>query len=219
MSVFKRIKDIVNSNINSLLDKAKDPEKMMKLMISEIDKAIIDTKASTSGKMADLKSVEKRVADTEKAVSRWQERTELAIVKGSDEMAKEAIKERKANEELLSSLKNDRALLMAEVEEGKKELETLNEKLDETKKRLETYVLNKMETKSKAKVEKPKAEPKRDMHFEEMENRINRLEAYRELSKKTQELKKEEKTAEEKLEELEIENEIARIKSEKGIKV
>ena len=140
MSVFKRIKDIVNSNINSLLDKAEDPEKMMKLMISEIDKAIIDTKASTSGKMADLKSVEKRIADTEKAVSRWQERTELAIVKGSDEMAKEAIKERKANEELLSSLKNDRALLMAEVEEGKKELETLNEKLDETKKRLETYV-------------------------------------------------------------------------------
>ena len=52
-----------------------------------------------------------------------------------------------------------------------------------------------------------------------MENRINRLEAYRELSKKTQEPKKEEKTAEEKLEELEIENEIARIKSEKGIKV
>ena len=94
MSVFKRIKDIVNSNINSLLDKAEDPEKMMKLMISEIDKAIIDTKASTSGKMADLKSVEKRIADTEKAVSRWQERTELAIVKGSDEMAKEAIKER-----------------------------------------------------------------------------------------------------------------------------
>ena len=219
MSVFKRIKDIVNSNINSLLDKAEDPEKMMKLMISEIDKAIIDTKASTSGKMAALKSVEKRIADTEKAVSRWQERTELAIVKGSDEMAKEAIKERKANEELLSSLKNDRALLMAEVEEGKKELETLNEKLDETKKRLETYVPNKMEPKSKAKVEKPKAEPKRDMLFEEMENRINRLEAYRELSKKTQEPKKEEKTAEEKLEELEIENEIARIKSEKGIKV
>ena len=219
MSVFKRIKDIVNSNINSLLDKAEDPEKMMKLMISEIDKAIIDTKASTSGKMADLKSVEKRIADTEKAVSRWKERTELAIVKGSDEMAKEAIKERKANEELLSSLKNDRALLMAEVEEGKKELETLNEKLDETKKRLETYVPNKMEAKSKAKVEKPKAEPKRDMHFEEMENRINRLEAYRELSKKTQEPKKEEKTAEEKLEELEIENEIARIKSEKGIKL
>ena len=219
MSVFKRIKDIVNSNINSLLDKAEDPEKMMKLMISEIDKAIIDTKASTSGKMADLKSVEKRIADTEKAVSRWQERTELAIVKGSDEMAKEAIKERKANEELLSSLKNDRALLMAEVEEGKKELETLNEKLDETKKRLETYFPKKMEAKSKAKVEKPKAAPKRDTRFEEMENRINRLEAYRELSKKTQEPKKEEKTAEEKLEELEIENEIARIKSEKGIKL
>ena len=219
MSVFKRIKDIVNSNINSLLDKTEDPEKMLKLRISEMDEAILNLKASTAANMANLKSVEKRVDEAEKAVSRWQERAELAVVKGSEEMAKEAIKERKANEELLSSLKNDRALLMAEVEEGKKELETLNEKLDETKKRLETYVPKKMEAKSKAKVEKPKAAPKRDTRFEEMENRINRLEAYRELSKKTQEPKKEEKTAEEKLEELEIENEIARIKSEKGIKV
>ena len=96
MSVFKRIKDIVNSNINSLLDKAEDPEKMLKLMISEMDEAILNLKASTAAKMANLKSVEKRVDEAEKAVSRWQERAELAIDKGSDEMAKEAIKERKS---------------------------------------------------------------------------------------------------------------------------
>ena len=96
MSVFKRIKDIVNSNINSLLDKTEDPEKMLKLMISEMDEAILNLKASTAAKMANLKSVEKRIDEAEKAVSRWQERAELAVVKGSDEMAKEAIKERKS---------------------------------------------------------------------------------------------------------------------------
>ena len=217
MSVFKRIKDIVNSNINSLLDKAEDPEKMLKLMIGEMDEAIIKMKSDTAAKMANLKSVEKKVEEAEKAVSRWQERAELAIDKGSDEMAKEAIKERKVAEEILDSLRNDKAVLQKEVEEGKKELETLSSKLEEAKERLRTIPLKKEVVKTKE--EKTKPTPRPNTRFEELENRINRLEAYRELSMKKEEPKKKEKTAEEKLEDLEIENEIAKIKAEKGIEV
>ena len=217
MSVFKRIKDIVNSNINSLLDKAEDPEKMLKLMIGEMDEAIIKVKSDTAAKMANLKSVEKKVEEAEKAVSRWQERAELAIDKGSDEMAKEAIKERKVAEEILDSLRNDKAVLEKEVEEGKRELETISSKLVEAKERLRTIPLKKEVVKTKE--EKTKPTPRPNTRFEELENRINRLEAYRELSKKKEEPKKEEKTAEEKLEDLEIENEIAKIKAEKGIEV
>lgn len=217
MSVFKRIKDIVNSNINSLLDKAEDPEKMLKLMIGEMDEAIIKVKSDTAAKMANLKSFEKKVEEAEKAVSRWQERAELAIDKGSDEMAKEAIRERKVAEEILDSLRNDKAVLEKEVEEGKKELETLSSKLVEAKERLRTIPLKKEVVKTKE--EKTKPTPRPNTRFEELENRINRLEAYRELSMKMEEPKKEEKTAEEKLEDLEIENEIAKIKAEKGIEV
>ena len=217
MSVFKRIKDIVNSNINSLLDKAEDPEKMLKLMIGEMDEAIIKMKSDTAAKMANLKSVEKKVEEAEKAVSRWQERAELAIDKGSDEMAKEAIKERKVAEEILDSLRNDKAVHEKEVEEGKKELETLSSKLEEAKERLRTMPPKKEVV--KVKEEKTKPTPRPNTRFEELENRINRLEAYRELSMKKEEPKKEEKTAEEKLEDLEIENEIAKIKAEKGIEV
>ena len=217
MSIFKRIKDIVNSNINSLLDKAEDPEKMLKLMIGEMDEAIIKVKSDTAAKMANLKSVEKKVEEAEKAVSRWQERAELAIDKGSDEMAKEAIRERKVAEEILDSLRNDKAILEKEVEEGKKELETLSSKLVEAKERLRTMPPKKEVV--KVKEEKTKPTPRPNTRFEELENRINRLEAYRELSMKKEEPKKKEKTAEEKLEDLEIENEIAKIKAEKGIEV
>ena len=217
MSIFKRIKDIVNSNINSLLDKAEDPEKMLKLMIGEMDEAIIKVKSDTAAKMANLKSVEKKVEEAEKAVSRWQERAELAIDKGSDEMAKEAIRERKVAEEILDSLRNDKAVLQKEVEEGKKELETLSSKLVEAKERLRTMPPKKEVV--KVKEEKTKPTPRPNTRFEELENRINRLEAYRELSMKKEEPKKKEKTAEEKLEDLEIENEIAKIKAEKGIEV
>ena len=217
MSVFKRIKDIVNSNINSLLDKAEDPEKMLKLMIGEMDEAIIKMKSDTAAKMANLKSVEKRIEEAEKAVSRWQERAELAIDKGSDEMAKEAIRERKVAEEILDSLRNDKDVLQKEVEEGKKELETLSSKLEEAKERLRTIPPKKEVVKTKE--EKTKPTPRPNTRFEELENRINRLEAYRELSEKKEESKKEEKTAADMLEELEIENEIAKIKEAKGINV
>ena len=217
MSVFKRIKDIVNSNINSLLDKTEDPEKMLKLMISEMDEAILNLKASTAANMANLKSVEKRVDEAEKAVSRWQERAELAVVKGSDEMAKEAIKERKEAEEILDSVRKDKAILEKEVEEGKKELETLYSKLEEAKERLKTIPPKKEVVKIKEEKTKPALRP--NTRFEELENRINRIEAYRELSEKKEEPKKEEKTAAEMLEELEIENEIAKIKEAKGINV
>ena len=217
MSVFKRIKDIVNSNINSLLDKTEDPEKMLKLMISEMDEAILNLKASTAAKMANLKSVEKRIDEAEKAVSRWQERAELAVVKGSDEMAKEAIKERKEAEEILDSVRKDKAILEKEVEEGKKELETLYSKIEDAKERLKTIPLKKEVVKIKEEKTKPALRP--STRFEELENRINRIEAYRELSEKKEEPKKEEKTAAEMLEELEIENEIAKIKEAKGINV
>lgn len=215
MSVFKRIKDIVNSNINSLLDKTEDPKKMLKLMISEMEEAVIDLKASISAKMADLKTIEKRAGEAEKAVSRWQERVELAVVKGSDEMAKEAIKERKAFEELLKETKNQETILKSEVEEGKKELEEFGNKILEAKEKLKAIPPKKTEV--KVKEERKKIIPPKTTRFEEMENRINRLEAYRELSAKKEEIKKEEKSAEEKIEELEIEDEIARIKREKGI--
>ncbi|MGN1189978.1 MAG: PspA/IM30 family protein [Candidatus Ornithospirochaeta sp.] len=217
MSVFKRIKDIVNSNINSLLDKAEDPEKMLKLMISEMEEAIIDVKASTSAKMADMKTAEKRTAEAEKAVSRWQERAELAVLKGSDEMAKEAIKERKAAEEIFETLKKEYVALQKEVEEGKKELENLQNKLVEVKERLASLPPKKETVKVKEEKAKPVARP--NTRFEEMENRINRLEAYRELSAKKEEPKKEEKTMEEKIADLEIEDEIVRIKKEKGIAI
>ena len=217
MSVFKRIKDIVNSNINSLLDKTEDPEKMLKLMISEMDEAILNLKATTAAKMANLKSVEKRVDEAEKAVSRWQERAELAVVKGSDEMAKEAIKERKEAEEILDSVRKDKAILEKEVEEGKKELETLYSKIEDAKERLKTIPPKKEVVKIKEEKTKPALRP--NTRFEELENRINRIEAYRELSEKKEEPKKEEKTAAEMLEELEIENEIAKIKEAKGINV
>ena len=211
MSIFTRFKDIVNSNINSLLDKAEDPEKMLRLMIGEMEDTVIDLKTTTAARMAEAIRSEKKVDEAKATVERWQGRAELAIEKGKDDLAREALIEKKHAQEAYERALENISSLKKSVEEGKEEIRTLEDKIKAAKDKLATLQR-----------EQARAQERRDSsinlnaRFEEMENRINRMNAYNDLSKKS-----EEKSAEEKFSEMEkndeIEAEIERIKKEKGI--
>ena len=92
MSVFRRIKTIVDSNINSFLDKAEDPEKLNRLMIAEMEEAAGRAENEVKKLEEEMEESGKRVEEAEKAISRWQKRAEMAIDKGQDDMAKEAVR-------------------------------------------------------------------------------------------------------------------------------
>ena len=211
MSIFTRFKDIVNSNINSLLDKAEDPEKMLRLMIGEMEDTVIDLKTTTAARMAEAIRSEKKVDEAKATVERWQGRAELAIEKGKDDLAREALIEKKRAQEAYERALENISSLKKSVEEGKEEIRTLEDKIKAAKAKLTTLQR-----------EQERAQERRDSsvnlnaRFEEMENRINRMNAYNDLSKKS-----EEKSAEAKFSEMEkneeIEAEIERIKKEKGI--
>ena len=211
MSIFTRFKDIVNSNINSLLDKAEDPEKMLRLMIGEMEDTVIDLKTTTAARMAEAIRSEKKVEEAKATVERWQARAELAIEKGKDDLAREALIEKKHAQEVYERALENISSLKKSVEEGKEEIRTLEDKIKAAKDKLATLQR-----------EQARAQERRDSsvnlnaRFEEMENRINRMNAYNDLGKKS-----EEKSAEEKFSEMEkndeIEAEIERIKKEKGI--
>ena len=211
MSIFTRFKDIVNSNINSLLDKAEDPEKMLRLMIGEMEDTVIDLKTTTAARMAEAIRSEKKVDEAKATVDRWQARAELAIEKGKDDLAREALVEKKHAQEVYERALENISSLKKSVEEGKEEIRTLEDKIKAAKDKLASLQR-----------EQARAQERRDSsvnlnaRFEEMENRINRMNAYNDLSKKS-----EEKSAEEKFSEMEkndeIEAEIERIKKEKGI--
>ena len=211
MSIFTRFKDIVNSNINSLLDKAEDPEKMLRLMIGEMEDTVIDLKTTTAARMAEAIRSEKKVDEAKATVERWHGRAELAIEKGKDDLAREALIEKKHAQEAYERALENISSLKKSVEEGKEEIRTLEDKIKAAKAKLTTLQR-----------EQERAQERRDSsvnlnaRFEEMENRINRMNAYNDLSKKS-----EEKSAEAKFSEMEkneeIEAEIERIKKEKGI--
>ncbi len=211
MSIFTRFKDIVNSNINSLLDKAEDPEKMLRLMITEMEDTVIDLKTSTASRMAEAIRLDKKVTEAENTVKRWQDRAELALEKGKEDLAREALLEKRTATENLNRTKASLESVKTAVEEGKKEIATLEEKVKVAKDKLEN-----LQREAKRAEEKHNETVNLNARFEDLENRINRMNAYTELSKK-----QEEESAESRFKKMEtnqeIEDEILRIKKEKGL--
>ena len=82
MGVFTRFRDIISSNINAMLDKAEDPEKMVRLMIQEMEDTLVEIRASCAGAMATKKKIERQLEQVRSRADQWANRAELAVEKG-----------------------------------------------------------------------------------------------------------------------------------------
>lgn len=209
MGIFTRFKDIVNSNINALLDKAEDPEKMLRLMIQEMEDTVIEMKSSCAREMAEEIRMGKRIKEAEEAVERWQQRAVLAIDKGREDMAREALLEKRSAQENLEKLKSGFKSLSDSVANGKDEIKTLEDKLEQAKDKLKAL----QEKQAAMQREKMMNDSSIQSRFDEMEDRINKMAAWNELGKK-------ESSAENRFQKMErdqeIEAELERMKMEKN---
>ncbi|RDE22720.1 phage shock protein PspA [Motiliproteus coralliicola] len=116
MGIFSRFQDIVNSNITSLLDRAEDPKKMIRQMIQEMEDTLIEVRTTSAKLIADKKELQRRIETLLEEAADWLKKTELAISKGREDLAKGALMEKRRAEEA--------------AEAGNKELSFLNEQLE-----------------------------------------------------------------------------------------
>ena len=107
MGIFTRFRDIVSSNINAMLDRAEDPEKMIKLMIREMEDTLIELKSSCAGVIAGRKKLQRRYAEVDERKKLWSERAGLAVNKGRDDLAREALLEKRRFSQLAENVENE----------------------------------------------------------------------------------------------------------------
>ena len=120
MGIFTRFSDIVNSNINAILDKAEDPEKIVRLMIQEMEDTLVEVRSAAARSIADKKDLNRKLESLESELRDWEEKAELAVRKGRDDLAKAALVEKSRVQSAADAVKAD----YAAVDEG---LTKLNE--------------------------------------------------------------------------------------------
>jgi len=128
--IFSRISDIFKANINDLLDKAEDPEKMIKQMVIEMQEAVNKATTAVGSAIANEKHLEKQYNDKKKQADEWQERAMKAVTAGRDDMARMALEKKNSFVKAVSDLEMPLA-------EAKKTAATLRDQLDQLKKKLD----------------------------------------------------------------------------------
>ncbi len=184
MGIFTRFRDIVSSNINSMLDRAEDPEKLIRLMIREMEDTLVELKAACAGVMAETKTVQRRMDEAGGRSRFWADKAKLAIDKGRDDLAREALVEKRRFHERFAALDAELKQQDALVVQYHEDIRQLEDKLRAARDKQRLLVQRHIhaERKRRAQEEIRRVETSDAVfRFEELENRIERMEADAEL--------------------------------------
>ncbi|RJP20400.1 MAG: phage shock protein PspA [Candidatus Abyssobacteria bacterium SURF_5] len=184
MGIFTRVRDIINSNINSMLDKAEDPEKLIRLMIQEMEDTLVEIRASCADVMAAVKKVQRAREEAIAKAGQWGERAKLAVEKGREDLGREALLEKRRFQERAASLEKEATDCTTLIEQYQADIVQLEEKL--TAAREKQRILVKRHThaqkKKRAQLDIRRMETSDAfIRFEQFENRIERMEAEADL--------------------------------------
>jgi phage shock protein A len=215
MGIFTRFSDIISSNINSMLDKAENPEKMIKLMIHEMEDTLIELKSSCAGVIAGRKKVERKLEEIRGRRDLWGERATLAVTKGRDNLAREALIEKRRFAAIAEALESELAEYAGLITQYQEDITELESKLNNAKekKRILVERHKRASGKKRAQEDIRRSNSSDTMaRFDKLESRIEQMEAEAELVNMA-----EKPPVEEEFDNLaaddEIENELARIKA------
>ena len=184
MGVFSRLSDIINSNLNAMLDKAEDPEKIARLIIQEMEDCLVEVRSAAARSMADKKEYERDITALEASRVDWANKAELAVEKGREDLARGALAAKQRSEREIDG----RRLALKAIEEvsvrRQDDLEKLQAKLDEAKTKLRALIVRReaaeqrIQMRSRIEVNKVDEAMRR---YAQVERKVDEMEAYADL--------------------------------------
>jgi len=135
MSIFSRLSDIINANINSLLEKAEEPEKIIRLMIQEMEDTLVEIRSAAAKCIADRKEHGRHVDYLEREQKEWERRAELAVRNDREDLARAALVEKQAISDRIEQLQGEMKSLDEQLGKFNEDITKLQGKLTDAKKR------------------------------------------------------------------------------------
>jgi len=185
MGIFTRFSDIVNSNINAILDKAEDPEKIVRLMIQEMEDTLVEVRSAAARSIADKKDLNRKLERLEADQQDWDAKAELALRKGREDLAKAALVEKSRATAAADAIREDYAAIDDGLGKLNADIARLEAKLQDAKARQKTLLARHKTANSRLAARKKLHDYKIDdamIRFEQYTRRIDdiegRVEAY-----------------------------------------
>jgi phage shock protein A len=131
MGILDRVSTLIRANINDVIDRAEDPEKVVRQLIYDMNSQLLQVKTQVAASIADEKQLRQRWQDNETKAQEWQRRAELAVEKGQDDLAREALARRNSFQQTADGFKEQYEQQSQQVEVLKDALRQLEAKIQE----------------------------------------------------------------------------------------
>jgi phage shock protein A len=171
MGIFSRMTDIINSNISAILDQAEDPQKMIRLIIQEMEDTLVEVRSSSARVLAERKNADRRRNQVLLDIASWEEKAKLAISKGREDLARAALQEKQAIEDELQAVEGELGATDDHIEQLNKEIGQLQAKLVDAKAKQKTLLMRSKTVESRIKV-------KRQIHRDALDDAFNKFDLF-----------------------------------------
>ncbi|TFH73475.1 phage shock protein PspA [Gammaproteobacteria bacterium LSUCC0112] len=171
MGIFTRLSDIINSNISALLDKAENPEKMIRMMIQEMEETLVEVRSSTAKVIAEKKTVNRRIEQLRKQATEWESKAELALAKDREDLARAALVEKSSVNSTVTMLEEELRKLDDTLEKLSTEIDQLQAKLTDARARQKTLLMRSSAAQSRVDINQK-------LHSFSIDSAMNKFEYY-----------------------------------------
>jgi phage shock protein A len=180
MGIFSRLAQLIKSNLNDLISRSEDPEKMLNQVVLDMNTQLVEAKKQVAASIADEKRLAKQSEQEAANAAEWERRAMMALRAGNEELAKEALARKREHDELATTFKDQWTKQKTAVDQLKKALRMLNDKIEEAKRKKNVLIARKKRAEAQKAIQETMSGLRDQSAFEtfdRMSQKVDQIEA------------------------------------------